>query len=204
LCKTDEVIVILNPTPLEIRQMTRVSLRHCVDAQAVFATRARPDQSERPALLPYTSTVICAVEGYTDGVATEMTRGCKISGNSILDCVSSGHPFSKKEEILKVDEAAPGIAAFVNPSIVHTIAAGVDAGAAVTDKLSSKTPDDAVKAASINEGDGLMLEQKGAAADALNAEKRNPLMDMSLILIELSKEGTMNDTVKMTWLEAAP
>ena len=63
LSKTDDVTVILKLTPLETRQMTRASFRHSVDAHAVYATRARPDQSERPALLPYTNTVICAVEG---------------------------------------------------------------------------------------------------------------------------------------------
>ncbi len=100
-------------------------------------------------------------------------------------------------------EAAPGVAAFVKPSIVHTMAAGVDAGAASGDKVSSKAPDDTVKAAATVAGDGLMLEQKGVAAAALKPEKRNPAMDMSLMEVEFSAEGAMNDTVNTTWLDAA-
>jgi hypothetical protein len=42
LSKTDEVTDKLKPTPLEMRHMTKVSLRHCVDAQAVTPTRTVP------------------------------------------------------------------------------------------------------------------------------------------------------------------
>ena len=90
----------------------------------------------------------------------------------MFDCVCNGVSFSKKEDMRTLAEAAPGVAAFVKPSTVHTIAAGVDAGAAACDKFSSKTPDDGVKAAVTVAGDGLMLEQQGAAAVALKPEKR--------------------------------
>ena len=116
----------------------------------------------------------------------------------MFDCVCNGQPVSLKIEIRTLSEAAPGVAAFVKPSTVHTMTAGVDAGAAADDRLSSRTPDDEVKAATTVAGDGLMLEQEGAAAVALKLEKYNPETDITLIEIAFSVAGAMNDIVKIT------
>lgn len=129
----------LEPSPPEMRHATRLSLRHCVEVQAVTPTRTRPLQSEKPALLPCTDTLICPVDGCRAGDTTDTTRERKISGNTMFDCVCSGHPFSLKVETLALDEDADIM--LVKPATLHTIADIGDEGVAAVDKESSRTPD---------------------------------------------------------------
>ncbi len=118
----------------------------------------------------------------------------KMDGNSTPPCVCNGPPLASNVDTLKLADATAA-AAFVNPATVHTTAAGGDAGAAAVDRFSSSTPVDGVKAADTDPVDGLRLKQEGGAVVELRAEKRKPVMDMSLKAFALCAAATANDTV---------
>ena len=119
----------------------------------------------------------------------------KIDGNSTPPCVCNGHPPASNVDTRTL-AAAAAAATFVNPATVHTTAAVGDKGAAAVDRLSSSTPVDKVKAADTATVDGLRLEQEGGAAVALRAEKRKPVMEMSLKAVEFRAGATTKDNVK--------
>ena len=96
-----------------------------------------------------------------------------------------------------VAAAAP---AFVNPEIEHKIGVVGDAGAAAADKLSSSTPDCSVMMAVTATLGGLRLEQLSAAALALKAEKRMPVIEIVLKEAVLHAAAAMNDTLAVTWV----
>ena len=96
--------------------------------------------------------------------------------------------------------AAP---AFVNPEIEHKIGVVGDAGAAAADKLSSSTPDCRIRLAVIPTSDVLRLEQLGAAALALKAEKRRPVIEIILKEVALYAAAAMNDALAVTWVAPA-
>ncbi len=80
LSRTDDVKDQPERTPFAERHKTNVSLCHRDDVHAVDPIRTPPLQSDSPALVPYTDTRICAVEGCKDGNTLAMNRGYKISG----------------------------------------------------------------------------------------------------------------------------
>ena len=194
LSKTDAVTAHPKLTPRAVRHVTSVSLCHCVDTHNVAPVRTPPLQSDSPALVPYTDTLICAVEGCVHGDTLVTTRGYKISGNPTFGCVCNGPPPASNVDTLTL-AAAAAAAAFVNPATVHTTAAVGDAGAAAVDRFSSNTPEDGVKTADTVPVDGLRLEQEGGAAVALRAEKRKPAMDMSLKAVEFRAGTATKDSV---------
>jgi hypothetical protein len=106
-----------------------------------------------------------------------------------------------------VDTLTPVVAAaapaFVNPEITHKIGIVGDAGAAAADKLSSSTPDCSVMVAVTATLGGLRLEQLGAAALALKAEKRRPVMEIVLKEVALYAAAAMNDALAVTWVAPA-
>jgi hypothetical protein len=71
-----------------------------------------------------------------------------------------------------------------------------DASSTSKCRLSSSTPEDGVKAAVTVTFEGLRLEQEGGAAVALRAEKRKPVMEMSLKAVEFRAGATTKDNVK--------
>ena len=103
-----------------------------------------------------------------------------------------------------MDTLTPAVAAaapaFVNPAIEHKIGIVGDAGAAATDKLSSSTPDCIIMLAVTATLGGLRLEQLGAAALALKAEKRRPVME---IFVKGVEAAAINDALAVTWLAPA-
>ena len=86
----------------------------------------------------------------------------------------------------------------MNPATVHTTAAVGDVGAAEVDRFSRSTPEDGVKTADTATVDGLRLEQEGGAAVVLKAEKRKPVMDMSLKAVKFRAGAATNDSVNAT------
>ena len=96
--------------------------------------------------------------------------------------------------------AAP---AFVNPEIEHKIGVVSDAGAATVDRLSSSTPDCSVMMAVTTTLEGLRLEQLGAAALTLKAEKRRPVMEMVLKGAVANEAAATNDTLAVTLVAPA-
>ena len=125
-----------------------------------------------------------------------------MDGNSTPPCVCNGQPPASNVDTLTL-AAAAAAAAFVNPATVHTTAAVGDAGAAAVDRFSSSTPEDGVKAADTDPVDGLRLEQEGGAAVELRAEKRKPVMDMSLKAVEFRAGAATKDNVNATPVVAA-
>ena len=121
----------------------------------------------------------------------------KMEGNSTPPCVCNGHLSESNVDVLTL-AAAAAAAPFVKPATVHTIAAVCDAGAASVDRFSNSTPVDKVKATDTVTFDGLRLEQEGAAAVTLKAEKRKPAMDMSLKAVEFRAGAATNDSVNAT------
>jgi hypothetical protein len=99
-----------------------------------------------------------------------------------------------------VATAAP---AFVNPEIEHKIGVVGNAGAAAADKLSSSTPDCSIMMAVTATLGGLRLEQLGAAALMLKAEKRRPVIEIVLKEVVLYAAAAMNDALTVTWVAAA-
>ena len=194
LSKTDAVTANAKLTPRAVRHVTSVSLCHCVDTHDVAPVRTPPLQSDSPALLPYTVTLICAVEGCVHGDTLLTTRGYRISGNLTFGCVCNGHPPASNVDTLTL-AAAAAAAAFVKPATKHTTAAVGDVGVAAVDRFSSSTPEDGVKAADTVAFEGLRLEQEGGAAVALKAEKRKPATDTSLKAVALCLAATENDRV---------
>ena len=69
------------------------------------------------------------------------------------------------------------------------------------DRFSSSTPVDKVKAADTVTVDGLRLEQEGGAAVALKAEKRKPVMEMSLKAVEFRAGAATKDNVKAVFAD---
>ncbi len=126
----------------------------------------------------------------------------KMDGNSTPPCVCNGPPPASNVDTLKL-AAEAAAAAFVNPATVHTTAPGGDAGAAAVDRFSSSKPVDGVKAADTDPVDGLRLEQEGGAAVTLRAEKRKPVMDMSLKAVEFRTGAATKDSVNATPVVAA-
>ena len=126
----------------------------------------------------------------------------KMDGNSTPPCVCNGPPPASNVDTLTL-AAAAAAAAFVNPATVHTTAAVGDKGAAAVDRLSSSTPVDKVKAADTATVDGLRLEQLGAAALALTAVKRRPVMEIVLNEVALCAAAAMNDALAVTWVAPA-
>jgi hypothetical protein len=180
LSSTDDVKDKPEKTPLAERHETIVSLCHRDDVHAVAPIRTPPLQSDSPALVPYTNTLICAVEGCRDGNILVTTREYNISGNFTPPCVCNGQPKASNVDTLTIAAAAAAAAAFVNPATVHTIAAVGNAGAAAVDRFSSSTPEEGVKAVDAVTVDGSRLEHEAGAAAASKDEKRKPEMDMSL------------------------
>ena len=127
----------------------------------------------------------------------------KMDGDSTPPCVCNGHPPASNVDMLTLAAAAAAAAAFVNPATVHTIAAVGDTGAAAVDRFSSSTPEDGVKAADTVTFDGLRLEQEGGTAVTLRAEKRQPVMDMSLKAVEFRAGAGTKDSVNATPVVAA-
>jgi len=116
-------------------------------------------------------------------------------------CVCSGDP-----PAANVDTLTPAVAAaapFVNPEIEHRTGVVGDAGAAAADKLSSITPDCSIMMAVTATLGGLRLEQLGAAALALKAEKHRPVMEIVLKEVVLYEAAAMNDTLAVTWVAPA-
>ena len=186
---TDKV----KPTPLEMRQVTNVSLNHCVDEQAVDPTRTRPLQSARPALLPCTDTPMCAVDGCRAGDTNEMIRGCKISGNTICDCDCKGRPSARKIDSVATDDDP---AAMVNPGMRHTTAALDAAAADGADNSRSSGPLGGVKAEEIMAPETFKFEHVAPTAElVLNETKRTPVTET--ILKEMTTE-IWNAIVKVT------
>jgi hypothetical protein len=202
LRRTDAVAASLTSTPFAVRHATSVSLCHRVDRHAVSPARTTPLQSDSPALTPYTDTLVCAVEGCADGDTLVTTRGYRISGKLTIGWVCNGHPPASNVDTL-TPAAAADTAAFVNPAIVQTTAAAGDTGAAAVDRFSSNTPVDGVKTAETVPIDGLRLEQEGGAAVALRAEKRKPVMEMSLKAVEFRAGAATKDNVNATPVVAA-
>jgi hypothetical protein len=126
----------------------------------------------------------------------------KTAGNSTPPCVCSGDPPASNVDTLTpaVAAAAP---AFVNPEIEHRTGVVGDAGAATADKLSSSTPDCSVMLAVTTTLDGLRLEQLGAAALALKAEKRRPVIEIVLKGIVVYAAAVMNDALAVTLVAPA-
>ena len=126
----------------------------------------------------------------------------KTAGNSNPPCVCSGDPPASNVETLTsaVAAAAP---AFVNPEIEHRTGVVGDAGVAAADKLSSSTPDCSIMLAVTATLGGLMLEQLGAAALALKAEKRRPLTEIVLMGVVANAAAAMNDALAVTWVAPA-
>jgi hypothetical protein len=91
----------------------------------------------------------------------------------------------------------------VNPATLHMITAVGVLGAAAVDRVSSSRPDNAIKTADTVPVDGLRLEQETGALVALKAEKRKPVMDMSLKADEFKAGAAANDNVNSTSVEAA-
>jgi hypothetical protein len=78
-----------------------------------------------------------------------------------------------------------------------------DAGAAAADKLSSSTPDCRIRLAVIPTSDVLRLEQLGAAALALKAEKRRPVMEIVLKGAVVNEVAAKNDALAVTLVAPA-
>ena len=116
--------------------------------------------------------------------------------------VCSGDPPASNVDTLTpvVAAAAP---AFVNPEIEHTIGVVGDAEAAAADKLSSSTPDCSIMVAVTATLGGLRLEQLGAAALALKAEKRRPVIEIVLNGDVTLEAAAMNDVLDVTWVAPA-
>jgi hypothetical protein len=106
-----------------------------------------------------------------------------------------------------VDTLTPAVAAaapaFVNPESKHKIGVVGDAGAAAADKLSSSTPDWGVMLAVTATLGGLRLEQLGAAALALKAEKRRPVTEIVLKGVAANEAAAMNDALAVTLVAPA-
>ncbi len=106
-----------------------------------------------------------------------------------------------------VDTLTPTVAAaapaFVNPEIEHRIGVVNDAGAAAADKLSSSKTDCCIIMAVTTTLGGLRLEQFGAAALALKAEKRRPVMEIVLKGAVANEAAAMNDTLAITLVAPA-
>ena len=106
-----------------------------------------------------------------------------------------------------MDTLTPAVAAaapaFVNPESKHKIGVVGDAGAAAADKLSSSTPDCSVMLAVTTTLDGLRLEQLGAAALALKAEKRRPVMEIVLKGFVVNEVAAKNDALAVTLVAPA-
>jgi hypothetical protein len=202
LRRTDDVTANPTPKPFAVRHATSVSLCHRVNPHAVAPIRTPPLQSNSPALVPYTDTLICAVEGCVDGDTLVTTRGYRISGNLKFGCVCNGHPPASNVDTLTL-AAAAAATAFVNPATVHTTAAVGDKGAAAVDRLSSSTPDCSVMMAVTTTLGGLRLEQLGAAALTLKAEKRRPVMEMVLKGAVANEAAATNDTLAVTLVAPA-
>ncbi len=117
MSKTDAATDQRKPTPLAVRPRTSVSLCHEVAAQAVAPIRRPPLQSDRPALAPYTSNLMCAVEGCDEGKAPETTRGRNISGNCIPPCICNGRFETPKKKTFTDASAAAASPEFVKPEI---------------------------------------------------------------------------------------
>ena len=184
----------LRPTPFEMRHVTRVSLRHCVDAQAVTPTRTRPLQSEKPALLPCTDTLTCAVDGCRAGDTAETTRERKISGTTIFDCVCNGRPSAPKTDTLAMVEVPT---ALVKPGMRHTMA---DAGAAKADGMVRRSingPFGSKYAGEIITFEMFKLEQAAPTAELLLKEaNRKPVTDT---VVKVTPAGIANAMVKATF-----
>ncbi len=106
-----------------------------------------------------------------------------------------------------MDTLTPAVAAaapaFVNPALEHRTGVVGDAGAAAADKLSSSTPDCSVMMAVTATLGELRLEQLGAAALALNAEKRRPVIEIVLKGAVASEAAAMNDALTVTLVTPA-
>ena len=126
----------------------------------------------------------------------------KMDGNSTPPCVCNGQPKASNVDTLTL-AAAAAAAALVKPATVHTTAAVGDAGAAAVDRFSTITPEDGVKAADTDTVEGLRLEQEGGAAVELRAEKRKPVMDMSLKAVEFRAGAATKDSVNAMSVVAA-
>ena len=126
----------------------------------------------------------------------------KTAGNSNPPCVCSGDPPASNVDTLTpaVAAAAP---AFVNPEIEHRTGVVGYAGAAAADKLSSSTPDCSIMLAVTATLGGLRLEQLGAAALALKAEKRRPAIDIVLKVAVAYAAAAMNDALAVTLVAPA-
>ncbi len=184
----------LRPTPFEMRHVTRVSSRHCVAAHAVAPTRTRPLQSEKPALLPCTDTLTCAVDGCRAGDTAETTRERNISGTTMFDCVCNGRPSAPKTDRMAMVEVPT---ALVNPGMRHTIA---DAGAATADGTDRRSINDPLGNKNLGETVTLVtfkFEQAALAAKLLLKEaKRKPVMET---VVKVTPAGISNATDKMTF-----
>ena len=124
------------------------------------------------------------------------------AGNSTPPCVCSGDPPTANVDTLTPAVAA-AVSAFVNPEIKHKTGVFGDAGAAAADKLSSSTPDCSVMMAVTATLGGLRLEQLGAAALALNAEKRKPVNEIVLKGFVANEAAAKNDALAVTLVAPA-
>ena len=174
--------------------MTKVSLRHCVDAQAVSPTRAVPLQSERPALLPCTEMLLCAVEGCWTGETSKIPRGRTISGKTMFDCVCNGRPSAPKiDTLVKIDDPT----ALVNPGIWHTMADDGETGADGSDRCKINGPFGGENAGNTVTLETFKFRHAAPAAELLLKEaKRSPVIDTvaKATLAVIAKE-----TVKVTF-----
>ena len=93
------------PTPLAVRHVTSVSLRHRLVAHVDAPIRTRPLQSDSPLLAPKTVTLICAVEGRMDGDTLETKREYNISGDCTASCVCKGIPAASRVDKVMLGDA---------------------------------------------------------------------------------------------------
>jgi hypothetical protein len=121
----------------------------------------------------------------------------KMAGNSTLDCVYCGDPWSSNVEIVTLNDDCACINLLVSSEIVHTIGDIGNSGTAGADRLKRMTPDVGMVTVDFMAFEGWRLEQTALEAATFKAENCKPDMDISLRKLELSAEAALNDTVKL-------
>ena len=192
---TDATTNNIKPTLLDVRHKTSVSLRHLVDTQGVAPIRAPLLQSETPMFVPYTDTLICAVDGCVVGDKLETTVRDMSSGNKIDGCVWIGAPDALKIDMLTLLVAAD-FPAFVKPGMLQVTKDLASAAAIGAERLRTSGPD-----GSKNEDDAEILRASKSEHTALavklvlKKKNRRPATDIVLIT---TLAGNGKETVNVT------
>ena len=149
-----------------------------------------------------TSTEALPAMRWDEAMTNDTDLTCpKIAENSIPPCVCNGDPHASNVDTLALAVTVETYE-FVKPAMEHTTGINGAVGAAALDRFSSSTPDGSVILADTTRLDEFMLEQMGAAALALKAEKRRPVSEIVLKGTLASEAATMKVTLTVTLVAA--